>query len=301
LKIGVSEGVSVAKASSRGLMTPPLYLIIPFVLTGVLVSYRSGGDPDLPDILIFFVSVVIIAAATNLFDDFFDVRNGIDVPGAPNTRYRKHPVFDMSIRPEALLRYGILLLVILGIILLLFSILFQSLPILLILPLGAIISYGYTGDPFRLKYRGLGEVAVSLSFIALSLIEIFSTSGAIDSVYILLILQGALSFPTVIFSGNIRDYSWDRDSGIRTVATILGTAGSVSVLRIIWAVSTAFGILFLISLSRPVLVILALPQLLTMLAAFFLSGMRDKTKIETFIGTCAFTGIMISLAALILM
>lgn len=301
MRIGISEGIRVAKASSRGLMTPPLYLIIPFVLTGVIVSYRNGGDPDVLDVVVFSVSVIIIAAATNLFDDYFDVRNGIDVPGAPNTRYRKHPVFGMSIRPVALLEYGIILLVILGLALILFSIFFHSFSTLLILPLGAFISYGYTGDPFRLKYRGLGEISVSLSFISLSLIEVYSTSGSINIGSALLILQGALSFPTVIFSGNIRDYRWDKDSGIRTVATMLGLSGSLLLLRIMWIISTVFGILFLISLSRMVLPILIVPQILTLMAAIYLSGMKDQTKIETFIGTSTFASLMISLAGLIIL
>lgn len=300
MRNGLNEGIKVARASSRGLMTPPLYLMIPFVLSGVLISLRNGGAPNIVETLLFSVSVIIIAAATNLFDDFFDVRNGIDVPGAPNTKYRKHPVFDMSLKPEKLLEYGILLITALAIILIVISVSIHNLLILLILPLGALISYGYTGDPFRLKYRGLGEAAVSISFIALSLIEIYSTSGTLGSGSVLLILQGSLAFPTVIFSGNIRDYTWDRDSGIRTVATVAGTAGSMLILRLMWVISTAFGVIFIISLGRPLLLFLLIPLLLTMFIAIYLTAIKDLTRIETVIGTCAFASVMISLIGLIL-
>ena len=296
----LKSALKVASASSRGLMNPPLYLIIPFSLMGRALSARSGGSSGISIILILIVSVLIIAATTNLFDDYFDFVNGIDVPGAPNTVYRKHPVFDLSIDPVYLMKYAVILMIVLAAVVLLYTLLTGLLPLILIIPLGVLISYGYTGKPFRIKYRGMGEVAVALSFIAITIIGILSSRGNLNYDDLPVLIMGGLIFPSVIFSGNLRDIQWDRKAGIRTIAVMIGKRRSIMTMWLMWILGVAAFIGLVYTLYKPVLLLFLIPVVGSAIGTFILIARENLADIEKWIGTFAFLAMVSAMACLVL-
>ena len=49
--------------------------------------------------LITLVGVVFAHASANLFNDYFDVRSGVDTRDVSTARYRPHPLAEGSLRP----------------------------------------------------------------------------------------------------------------------------------------------------------------------------------------------------------
>ena len=41
---------------------------------------------------LLLVGMIFVHAATNLINDYFDVRHGVDHPESPTARYREHPI-----------------------------------------------------------------------------------------------------------------------------------------------------------------------------------------------------------------
>ena len=98
--------------------------------------------------------MVAFHAATNVLNDFFDVRHGVDREGAPTTKYRLHPAAFGQTPLSTTLGFSLglyALTMAAGIYLAYVS----SAMILLVLSAGFVGSVFYTADPVVLKARGL--------------------------------------------------------------------------------------------------------------------------------------------------
>lgn len=281
-------------ASSRGLMNPPLYLSLTFLLGGFSFAYGNGGDVSIPEVICIFISIILFSAATNSFDDYFDYRNKVDTPDAPNTRYRRHPIFDIGLKPETMLSYGILEILAMAMVVTISALVLSQPFILSIIPLGILISYGYTGPPFGFKYRGFGEILVALGYVSVTIIECVISNCTFSSSFVVFTAIGALLFPMVIFSGNIRDWKWDRDTGIRTVPVRIGARNSK---RTFLLFSTLALIIFSYNaLASGIFLIISIPPAAT-LTVFMNNRLRlpNLDLIERDVGNSVFLITLISL------
>jgi 1,4-dihydroxy-2-naphthoate polyprenyltransferase len=161
------------------------------------------------------LSTICIQVATNYFNDAEDAAKGADTPA------RLGPVRATA---AGLVSRRTMLLAGLGAVLAaaLFSIPLLSArgwPILAIGIVSLLCSYGYTGGPWPLAYRGLGDLFVLLFFGFVAVTgTVFVHSGTWLADALLLGLQiGSLS-TALIAINNLRDIKEDTRSGKRTLA-----------------------------------------------------------------------------------
>lgn len=188
------------------------------VIIGTAMAYSDGGwDPLIAFLTI--ISAMFIQIGTNYANDYFDFVKGSD------TKDRIGPVRATAaglIKPETM-RLAFILAFSLSVLSGLYLIGRGGWPILIIGSLSVLFGILYTGGPFPLGYKGLGEIFVL----------IFFGPVAVGGTYYLQILDINL---TVILAGlspglmsialltvnNLRDIHTDEKAGKRTLAVRFG-------------------------------------------------------------------------------
>ena len=171
--------------------------------------------------------MVAFHAATNVLNDFFDVRHGVDRQGAPTTKYRLHPAaFGQtplsSILGLSLGLYAVTILA--GVYLALVS----SLSILLVVVAGIAGSVMYTADPVVLKARSLGEVTVFAMWGVLIPLGSYMTETGVASLSpVAAAIPIGIFVALVLLANNIRDIAYDGSVDNRTLAVALGAPKAV--------------------------------------------------------------------------
>ncbi len=172
--------------------------------------------------LLTLLGMLAFHAATNVLNDFFDVRHGVDREGAPTTKYRLHPAAVgqaplSTILSISLALYALTLLA--GIYLALAT----SLSILLIIGGGILGSVLYTADPVVLKARALGEATVFAMWgLLIPLGSYMVQTGSFSWSPIVAAIPIGIFVGLVLLANNIRDVSYDGSVGNRTLAVVLG-------------------------------------------------------------------------------
>jgi 1,4-dihydroxy-2-naphthoate octaprenyltransferase len=168
--------------------------------------------------------MVAFHAATNVLNDFFDVRHGVDREGAPTTKYRLHPAAFGQTPLSTILTIS------LGLYAATFAVGFylayvSNLSILLVIGAGIIGSVLYTADPVVLKARALGEVTVFAMWgLLIPLGSYMVQRGVFSWSPVAASLPIGLLVALVLLANNIRDIDYDGSVGNRTLAVVLGAA-----------------------------------------------------------------------------
>ncbi|MEM1441615.1 MAG: 1,4-dihydroxy-2-naphthoate octaprenyltransferase [Verrucomicrobiota bacterium] len=209
---------------------PWLLAARPKTLPAAIVPVWVGSSPWLLDAdpatgswLLFWCtlfSCLCIQIATNLFNDAIDHRKGAD------TEKRMGPTRVTSsgmLSPKVVLS-GALGFCLLAALISLPMVEARGWPIIAIGLFSLYFAYGYTGGPFPLAYRGMGELFVILffGFIAVlgsSFVQSGSLGGAREWI---LALQCGLYSCVLIAINNLRDRVEDEGTGKRTLAVRFG-------------------------------------------------------------------------------
>lgn len=194
------------------------------VIFGAVLAVTWGGYPFRWGMfLLSLAAMLMLHSASNLLNDVFDYKRGIDRVASPVSG----GVVRGIISPEQAKRASILLFILGGAIGILLTVL-SGIWLLAIGLLGLFVGIFYTSDhKLALKYNGLGDLAVFLNFGIL---------GALGSWYV---QTGQLSFLPMVWSipmatlviailhaNNWRDIKSDREGRVTTVANLLGDRGS---------------------------------------------------------------------------
>jgi 1,4-dihydroxy-2-naphthoate octaprenyltransferase len=167
------------------------------------------------------LGAILIQAAANTLNDYFDFIHKVDTPQAPTALYRPHPIFTRLLTPQKPLKLSLALFTtaaVLGITLTLFA----SSWLGFLLPSGLILAVFYTATPKALKYRALGEATVFLCFGPLLTEGAYSIQRGTLSLEVLLIsLPVGFGVALILLANNLRDRAFDAQSGIQTLATLL--------------------------------------------------------------------------------
>ena len=108
------------------------------------------------------------------------------------------------------------------------------------------LCYGYTGGPFPLAYRGLGDLFVLVFFGWVAVIgSCFLQTGALDPEALLLGTQIGLLSTALIAINNLRDLDEDRTTGKRTLAVRLGPRWAKIEIALCLLAPTLLGMLWL--------------------------------------------------------
>jgi 1,4-dihydroxy-2-naphthoate octaprenyltransferase len=192
--------------------------IVP-VWVGCVLAWRLVGDLDGILALCTLLGALCIQGATNLFNDAVDAEKGADTAA--------------RLGPKRVTASGMLSkrAVYLGAVLFLVLACLAAIPLIqargwVIIAIGLpslYLSYGYTGGPLPLAYRGLGELFVILFFGVVAVGgTTFVQTGRWGWEAAVLGLQVGLLSAVLIAINNLRDVAEDRQSGKRTLAVRFG-------------------------------------------------------------------------------
>lgn len=201
----------------------------PWSFTMTAISVGVGGAVAALDgafdvwlFLLTLVGAVCVHGATNLINDYFDYKSGVDRPGAPTTLYRPHPLVQGLISPRAVLWVSVGLYAIAAIIGLALITL-KGAGLLWFILVGAIASFFYTAGPIKYKYLALGELAVFLMWGPVIVGgTYFVQRGSLSPDAVLISVPFGLLVALVLLANNLRDIDYDRSAGIATLGTLLG-------------------------------------------------------------------------------
>jgi len=170
--------------------------------------------------IIGLIGSIILHIASNVFNDYFDFKKGIDSEKGMVRRF--HLIIHKILSPDATLMFGYAMSAIaisLGLILTL-----EGRPLSIILGLiGFILAYGYSGFPLYLKYNALGELTAYLAWgVVIPLGAFYLATGRISYIPLIVGLPPSVYLFTVMNINNIRDIEYDRNAGAKTIAILLG-------------------------------------------------------------------------------
>jgi 1,4-dihydroxy-2-naphthoate octaprenyltransferase len=209
------------------------------VTIGTLIAFLAGSF-NLLLYVIVFVGMLAFHAATNLINDFYDVRHGVDRMGAPTTKYRPHPVATGVERPRTI-RWWAAVFYTCTILAAVYLSFLRGPWILILAGIGVAGSLLYTADPVVLKARGLGEVTVFLMWGPLIPLGAYLVqTGVLSIVPILIAIPIGLLVALVILANNIRDIDYDGSMGMKTVPVIIGRTNGSKVYRALLLITYLF-------------------------------------------------------------
>lgn len=166
--------------------------------------------------------MIILHAATNLINDYFDVRSGVDTVEASTAQYRPHPLVEGRLRTKAVLIVCLCLYGVASIIGLYLAVT-RGWVILGIGLVGAVASFTYTAPPLKYKYNALGEVSVFIMWGPLMFEGAYyvqRNSFSAEALWVSLPFGGLVAL--VLLVNNLRDVENDQSKGIRTLPILIG-------------------------------------------------------------------------------
>ncbi len=231
------------------------------VTMGALIAAVGGKFSPLL-YLVTLGGMIAFHAATNVLNDYYDVRHGVDKEGAPTTKYRLHPGASGEVPISTVLRFsaGLYAATLLAAAYLTSA---SGFDILIITAAGILGSVLYTADPIVLKARGAGEGTVFVMWgLLIPLGAYVVQTGALSWVPMVASVPIGILVALVLFANNIRDIEYDGSVNNRTIAVRLGEKKAARLYG--WMLASAYAFILLEILTRfisawSLLVFLTLP------------------------------------------
>jgi 2-carboxy-1,4-naphthoquinone phytyltransferase len=204
---------------------PPMYsvAVMPIWL-GTAIAYADTQILNGGIFSIFLLSAILILAWENLSNDVFDSETGID-------QNKAHSLVNLTGNKTLIFWLGNLCLS-LGIVGILAIAWWQqdlTVPSIILLCCG--LGYAYQGPPFRLGYRGLGEILCFFSFGPLAVAAAYysqTQSWSATSLIASVIL--GISTSLILFCSHFHQVEDDLAAGKRSPVARLGTQRSAQLL-----------------------------------------------------------------------
>jgi 1,4-dihydroxy-2-naphthoate octaprenyltransferase len=192
------------------------------VIVGIALAMADGRFSFWPA-LAALADALLIQIGTNLANDYFDHLRGIDTPD------RKGPprVAASGLIPLASLRAGIIVVFGLTALIGLYLVVRGGWPVLAIGLASILAALAYSGGPFPFGSYGLGDLFVFIFFglVAVSGTYYVQALQFYPLVLLVAVPLGAL-ITDILVVNNYRDIETDARVGKRTLAVILGPAGT---------------------------------------------------------------------------
>jgi 1,4-dihydroxy-2-naphthoate octaprenyltransferase len=218
-RLGPIEAVRRRLGATWEILRPFAYTasVIP-VLAGAALAGLDGRFASLP-FLAALAGAVLLHSGTNIVNEIYDVRQGIDTIVSPRAshaivkgRMTERAAFTVAGLAFALaVAIGVYLLVLRG-------------PAIVLLGLlGLVGGWGYTAPPLQLKYRALG---VPLVFVLMGPLMVvgsyFAVTGLWSLVAVVLSIPVGLLVAAILHGNEWRDISEDTRAGIVTLSSRIG-------------------------------------------------------------------------------
>ncbi|WP_308896638.1 1,4-dihydroxy-2-naphthoate polyprenyltransferase [Candidatus Desulfosporosinus nitrosoreducens] len=284
-------------------------LIRPHTLTAAFVPVLLGtvlallqGKMNFGLFAAMMAASILIQAATNLFNEYYDFKRGLDTEksigiGGGIVRHGMTPGLIIKL---ALSLYGISLF--LGVYICASSSWWLALVGLLCMAIG----YLYTGGPLPISSTPFGELfsGFFMGFLII-LIAFFIQAGYVSETAILVAIPSGILVGLINLGNNLRDHDGDKANGRKTLPIVLGPRKAVCLLGMMFA----FSYLWLLGLVAAgtvtpwiLLAFLSLPKAIQATKGFkgkaepiaMMPAMKSTAQTNTFFGLLAALGLLIS-------
>lgn len=234
----------------------------PVLLGTAIALVVEDSSIHIPLFLAMLVASLLIQAATNMFNEYYDYKRGLDNEhsvGIGGTIVR-HGVAPKTIMQIALIFY--IIATILGIYICAMSSWWLAVVGLICMGIG----YLYTGGPIPIAYTPFGElVSGAVMGMGIVLIASFIQTGNVTLEAILVSVPSVILVGAIMLSNNIRDIKGDKEGGRKTLAILVGRQNAVYILSLFFIVSylwilglviiedlTYWSLLVLLSIPMPI-------------------------------------------------
>ncbi|NLO96549.1 MAG: 1,4-dihydroxy-2-naphthoate polyprenyltransferase [Peptococcaceae bacterium] len=245
------------------------------VLLGTIFAWRSSNIFHWGLFLAMMAASVLIQAATNMFNEYFDFKRGLD---NENSVGIAGVITRDGIKASTVKKYAwgcLVIAAILGLYICRYSSWW-------LIPVGFLcmaVGYIYTGGPFPIAYTPFGElIAGSFMGSGIILISFFIQTGSITVQTFFFSIPSLILIGAILMANNIRDRLGDQINGRKTLAVLLGHAKALRFLTAMFIATYLWTIMLVITGILPLtslLVLLSLPY-----AYKAVSSYRGKTKPE---------------------
>lgn len=244
--------------------------LIPVMLGGAF-AVMDRAFQSIPFLLALLGSM-LIQAGTNLFNDYFDYKTGADRPDSLSS---SGVIQKGWLTAPQVYRGGVVCFALAGLIGLYLAAKIGG-TVLWFGLIGLFLGYFYTGGPFPLAYRALGELAVLLAMgPLLVLATYFVQVGMLRwNVFWGAVPVGLLA-TAILHANNLRDRDYDPTVGKTTLANLLSEKGAKHELAVIvTAAYTVQAILVVAGMLPPLslVTLLSLPLAVTVVRRAWQSG-----------------------------
>ena len=248
--------------------------------------------------ILFLLACLLIQAATNLFNEYYDYKHGLDKIDSEGI---SGSIVKGNLSPREVM-IGALVLYALAFILGLILTFMTSLYVLLVGLVCMLAGYFYTGGKYPIAYSPFGEVVSGffMGTIIISLSFYFQT-GYVNTDIIVVSLPLFIMIGAILLANNIRDLDNDKESGRRTYAILVGRNNAIKTMAISFIVVYLLNILFIVTKYASwwnLLVFVTIPLAIKIIKGF--STNNHKTTMAPFMVLTAkltiFVGFIMSLA-----
>jgi 1,4-dihydroxy-2-naphthoate octaprenyltransferase len=210
------------------------------VLVGSVLGYAVAGSFHVGLFVLAVLAIMALHAGANVVNDYFDSRSRNDWVNENPTPFSGGRQFIQKgiLSPKATLLTGLGYLAIgasLGLVIVALS---RSAFVLGIGVAGVLGAFFYTAGPFRLGYRGVGEIVIGALFGILPVYgSYYLQARSIDPLPLLPALIVAILIFLVILVNEFPDLPADRQVAKKTMIVVLGIPACVLIYRAVLAAS----------------------------------------------------------------
>ncbi len=271
--------------------------VIPVGLAAALAF--ADGVFDLLPVLAALTCALLIQVATNFINEIYDFKRGADTAERLGPR-RQVAAGLISV---AQMRIAAIAVLLTAFVLGLYLVQHAGWEILLVGLLSLLFAWAYTGGPFPLAYKGLGEVFVFLFFGLTALAGTYYVQALTLGwpAILLAIVPGAHS-SNILGVNNLRDIDTDPKAGKRTLAVRIGArkARNLYIVLTVLALLAPLGLLYfgyspwlLISLAAAVPALKLMRQVNTLSGAPLNAVLAGTAKLLLLHGLLLATGLIL--------
>ena len=268
------------------------------VLFGATYALGYESKFSILKFILFLLACLLIQAATNLFNEYYDYKHGLDKVDSEGI---SGSIVKGNLSPKEVM-VGALVLYALAFGLGLILTFMTSVYVLLVGLVCMLAGYFYTGGKYPIAYSPFGEV-VSGFFMGTIIIALsfYFQTGFVNADIIVVSLPLFIMIGAILLANNIRDLDNDKESGRRTYAILVGRNNAIKTLAISFIVVYLLNVLFIVTKYASwwnLLVFVTIPLAIKIIKGF--SANNHKTTMAPFMVLTAkltiFVGFIMSLA-----
>ena len=248
--------------------------------------------------ILFLLACLLIQAATNLFNEYYDYKHGLDKVDSEGI---SGSIVKGNLSPKEVMN-GALVLYALAFVLGIILTFMTSIYVLLVGLVCMFAGYFYTGGKYPIAYSPFGEV-VSGFFMGTIIIALsfYFQTGYVNTDIVVVSLPLFIMIGAILLANNIRDLDNDKESGRKTYAILVGRNNAIKTLASGFVVVYLLNILFIVTKYASwydLLVLVTIPLAIKIIKGF--STNNNKKTMAPFMVLTAkltiFVGFIMSLA-----